>query len=262
MRKKGVEHQLLKRLIDSGKLGVGNAKFEVMIKIEDKPQYIDMVYESTDTIWIVEAKEVLNKKAIGQAITYLQLYATTTRPKKELRAAIVCFKANKDLLKICQSLNITVFVMDEHEEPSEKSHVICGVCGERMVKTDTGYKCVYCEYFFGSTPVESTSTCIYCGKKYGVFPSLDNIISEYTSAQNYRLWLYSCPDCRREKCMVGAGWATRTGYGTLKDVIAELIRSGQMTKRGLLRAHIELSEEFIDFCLDKFRPSINEVMEK
>ena len=72
----------------------------------------DALCETPDgTYWVFEAEAELNYTAIGQAKVYQYLFSMD-HPGVEVRAAIVCGSARKDLWAACKENGIEVFVIE------------------------------------------------------------------------------------------------------------------------------------------------------
>jgi len=107
------EKEIIKKFIQK-KLLQGTFKEEVHLsKLNNEDKYkvyesfrIDLVVnENNGTLWIFEVKENLNTNAIGQIISYSNLL------KKPHNKAIICKKANPNLIKVCEMLQIKVFLI-------------------------------------------------------------------------------------------------------------------------------------------------------
>ncbi len=100
------ERVLLEKLIRD-QLGDGDVHFE---KNVGEGKRIDLLYIEEDVFWIIEAKEKLNHKAIGQVISYKALFDKEKKDySRDVKLGIVCFETDSDLVKVCRDKNIEVF---------------------------------------------------------------------------------------------------------------------------------------------------------
>jgi len=118
-----VEESLLKRLVESGLLkGRVRCQVPVGVRIFTKSgiKRVDMVCETENEVWIIEAKERLNWEAIGQVICYAILYDDDyelpkkwfSLPKRDIKKAIVCRETDPVLVHCCRALGIHIFQFD------------------------------------------------------------------------------------------------------------------------------------------------------
>lgn len=79
-------------------------------------KYIDCVCKISDEneVWIIEAKKELNYEAIGQVLTYSDLFSLDY-PCLKIRKAIICEKSDPPLENTCKKREIEVFVIKEKE---------------------------------------------------------------------------------------------------------------------------------------------------
>jgi len=73
-------------------------------------KFIDYICEIFDEIWIIEGKRKLNCEAIGQIITYSDLFSLDW-PGLKIRRAIICEESDFLLENICKKNDIEVFVV-------------------------------------------------------------------------------------------------------------------------------------------------------
>jgi len=97
------EKELLARLV--GELQPDKVDIEVRVGRKS----IDMVCEKGNVIWVAEAKKQLDYKAVGQVLSYMNLYKK--RNGKEIKTAIVCWYGDSQIESACQELGIEVFVV-------------------------------------------------------------------------------------------------------------------------------------------------------
>jgi len=246
------ERDLLKLLIEDNVLGKGKANFEVNVGLKT-PNRIDMVYETNDKIWLIEAKRNLDYKALGQIFFYKELYLYKFTPSKPISLGVACLNVSKDeIIDFYEKQGIRVFILTKVEaekvEVEEKGgeNPICGVCGKSMTKNENNeWTCKLCEYFFGisSKPVK----CKKCGQIYGTFPAVENRVLR-RKAKNFakKYWIeYVCPKCRRELSYLHK-------YGSLADLIKEEIEERWLTKGDLIWGISGgIPEEFFEFCMGR-----------
>jgi len=132
--RKTKELEIIFKLTMSGKLGEGRELLEVPVgkkrsygrknfKISFKKKglkRIDLVYETKDAYWLIEAKRKLNWDAVGQIlckkIMFEEDYNIKTQErlsgkKKEIRIGICCEKTDETIEQCCMLLGIEVFVI-------------------------------------------------------------------------------------------------------------------------------------------------------
>jgi len=249
------EKDLLRGLIEEGVLGKGKADFEVNVGLKT-PNYIDLVYETNDEIWLIEAKINLDYKALGQILFYKDLYLYKFTTSKPISLGVVCLKVSGDeIIDFYERNGIKIFILKEVEEEEEKkgANPICSVCGKSMTKNENNeWICKICHYFFGisSKPVK----CERCGQIYGTFPAIE---SKTNGAIGYDFlrdeWKEGlCPKCRRDRGMErfthnGAPYVTP--YDTVANSIKHEMKRRTLTKNDLIWRGIP--EEFIEFCLGR-----------
>ena len=73
-----------------------------------KLRKIDAVCKTSDLTWILEVKKELNFEAIGQVLTYKELYKEDN-PEAEVKLGIICDKFNKIIGDTCKDYGIKVF---------------------------------------------------------------------------------------------------------------------------------------------------------
>jgi hypothetical protein len=192
------EKELLDKLVESGQLGEGKAEFEVNVSENLHPKYVDMIYETENEIWLIEAKDKLNYEAIGQILTYQQSYSNKYNPNKKIKLGIVCNKSKENLERTCKEEGIKVFLL-EKEEKSYVEGGICGVCGEKLVEKEGEVICERCEKMFGvaTKPIQ----CERCGRAYSSIDWLGRLIPivGLTSQVDFGRYFGRnlCPFCRK-----------------------------------------------------------------
>ncbi|MDI6905453.1 MAG: hypothetical protein QMD13_08245 [Candidatus Bathyarchaeia archaeon] len=70
---------------------------------------IDLVCETSEEIWILEAKVSLDPCAFGQVLQDELLYKKERKPTKPLKLGIICEESDPYLEETCQRLSITIF---------------------------------------------------------------------------------------------------------------------------------------------------------
>lgn len=253
------EQELLEKLINSGLLGKGDAKFEVNVGIRN-PKFIDMVFENANEIWLIEAKRILDHGSRGQILNYKDLYNLKKKGNKPVRVGIVCEQTESDIEHVCRTNDIKIFLYERDfdggstSNTSTSKNFVCGTCGDVLKEKDRELICETCEHFFGTSGV--IIDCLVCRNKFALFIAIDersfNILPTggvprmYSvpslSVQDRKLWRDVCPECREKQ------WPGRN-VGTTKDIIKCLISSTFATFNDFeIRG---ISKEFIEYCLGK-----------
>lgn len=242
------ERNLLEKLIKE-KLGKGKAEFEMRVGGKS----IDLVFEKEDEIWIIEAKKALNFEALGQVLTYEELYKQQFLPCKNINLAIVYEEGDPDIEQACQSKGVKVFISKETEGLPKKvgEAPICGICGSEMVEEEKKYKCKTCEYFFGMSSIIKKCSC---GRKFGFISKVTQDVLQLLRIPVYfekTLLSGFCPECiANEK--VPANYE-KWEMITIASLIKEELNQGNVTPFHLKRIGA-LPDEFIDYCLGKTKP--------
>jgi len=251
------EKQLLNELIEKGLLGKGEAKFEVNVGTKE-PKYVDLVFEKEDETWLIEAKSILNYEALGQILSYKELYLQKCVSPENIKLGIACEKSDPDIEQACKRYGIKIFVLGEVKEEPKASRqiVICGVCGEILKEKDGELICEVCEHFFDTTG--EIRECIECHSRFAYLPAIDDIVTRIQlpdgtvvlSKQNARIWKWMCPKCRKSSelfcSLIGGEWSYKE---TTKEIIRAIIKSRSMTIRNLELYGIP--REFIEYCIGK-----------
>ncbi|OEU69940.1 MAG: hypothetical protein BA863_11180 [Desulfovibrio sp. S3730MH75] len=253
------EKKLLDELIEKGLLGKGEAQFEVNVGMKE-PKYIDLVFEKEDETWLIEAKNILNYKALGQVLSYKGLYLQKVVSSKSVRLGIVCEKSDPDIEQACKKQGIKIFVLGKVKEEPETSQqgAICGVCGESLKERDGELICEVCKHFFETTG--RIDECIECHNKFAHLPAIiDDIVTGIRfsdgrvvlSIKNAKRWKWMCPKCRKKSRFLtsligGEEWSNKE---TTKEIIRAIIKSKSMTIKDLEDRGIP--REFIEYCIGK-----------
>jgi len=240
------ERELLEKAIK--KLGKGKAKYEV--KIGSKGKRIDLVFEKEDEIWLIEAKRQLNFEALGQILTYKKLYEKEISPLKNIKLGIICEEVDEEIEEVCKREEVIIF----HEKIgkiSEKA-LICGVCGDQMVKEEGNFKCKTCEYFFGMS--SQLKRCSNCGTIYGSYETVEwtilRIMEKICLTKKQINIIYSyCPECREKNEL----------YRTFAEMLKIHFEKRNLTPYGVVNYLQELTykdkaEEFVNYCLGRIKP--------
>jgi hypothetical protein len=116
----GPEHALVEAFIASGFIA-GNVRREVRLGCQlsknefgtfDWRKAADIVIESFDIDWVIEAKVRLTAQAFGQALLYSDLYAREN-PHRAVRRGIVCAETDEDIVPVCVQHDIAVFLVKD-----------------------------------------------------------------------------------------------------------------------------------------------------
>jgi len=74
---------------------------------------VDIVIENEQEIWLLEAKLRLSPGAVGQILTYAELYRQTFPLRnKKLRLGILCWTDDPGVRQVAEAQGITIFVLD------------------------------------------------------------------------------------------------------------------------------------------------------
>jgi hypothetical protein len=87
---------------------IGNHRFSTEFGTFDWRKAIDLVIETRDDMWVIEAKPRLNCEALGQVLLYGDLYGAE-HSKKPVKLGIVCGQLEAEVLGACQKRGVTVF---------------------------------------------------------------------------------------------------------------------------------------------------------
>ena len=81
-------------------------------KFEDAPYilFADFLVISKSN-WVIEGKKKLNYEAIGKVLVYKHLLEMDYPELGDIKMGIACFESDKRLERICEELNIEVFVL-------------------------------------------------------------------------------------------------------------------------------------------------------
>lgn len=91
---------------------VGGHRFSTEFGTFDWRKAIDLLIESPQEIWIIEAKIRLNTEALGQVLLYGDLYEEE-RDHRPVKLAIVCRQLEAEVLRSCHKRGITIFQVSE-----------------------------------------------------------------------------------------------------------------------------------------------------
>lgn len=110
------EGKILQDFIGSGTLK-GSYELEVRIgsRVHKGEEYtldyrksIDAVCHSESEDWVLEVKMDLNYEALGEVLTYSNLYAKQ-HPDTKVRMGIVCLEKDEEIAETCEKYGVTVF---------------------------------------------------------------------------------------------------------------------------------------------------------
>lgn len=93
---------------------IGGHRFPTEFGIFDWRKQIDLVIETPDGVWVIEAKPRLNCEALGQVLLYGDLYETE-HSEKPVKLAIVCYELDAEVLSSCHKRCIAVFQVEEED---------------------------------------------------------------------------------------------------------------------------------------------------
>ena len=108
--KERYEHE--KRALKEGKISPDEFRLTqniVKMAIQLTQLRIDVVAETSDSIWIFEVKGRAGRSALGQLLSYHYWYVRQYRPRKRIRLGIVCIDFDRNLLPLFEMYNIYVF---------------------------------------------------------------------------------------------------------------------------------------------------------
>ncbi|MHA1377052.1 MAG: hypothetical protein ACTSRG_01605 [Candidatus Helarchaeota archaeon] len=150
MNNQTIMEKLIRQLLQSGLLGKGDAVFNTQIG----NQIIDLIFETTNEIWIILAKLILDYKVLNQILTYKRICNEQNILTKRLILGIVCKIADSAILPVFEAQNVEVFDMSaqeifdenvdkvdaekyptEHEEEIYQGE-ICDICGGPIIKDE------------------------------------------------------------------------------------------------------------------------------
>ena len=239
------ERELLENFI-AQRLGRGIARFEVRVGSHGKR--IDMVFEKDEEIWLVEAKQALDHRALGQVLAYKDLYQQYS-PVVNPTLAIVCEKTDLELEATCKAQGVKVFVIRPGRIQPEPPGVKCVVCGDMMVPVEYRWSCRTCECIWGLSSIEAD--CSNCSRKYGEYPWVRNRLDQALArgvgvAYSQRLPPSYCSACLEK--WLPEDW---TSPATYAGWIRQDINEGWANPRDLVDRGIR--EEFIDFALGRMK---------
>jgi hypothetical protein len=69
---------------------------------------IDAVTFGPDEIWIIEVKPEASISALGQLLTYTDLFIASRKPDLPVRSVLICETIDRDMAQIFKKHNITV----------------------------------------------------------------------------------------------------------------------------------------------------------
>lgn len=72
---------------------------------------IDAVLHTEKEIWLMEVKMRASVSALGQLLTYKQLYEREREPDKPVRLGVVCRQVAPDMEKVFEQNNVTIFLV-------------------------------------------------------------------------------------------------------------------------------------------------------
>ena len=72
---------------------------------------IDVVMETVDEVWIIEVKPRAGMSALGQLLTYSELYEREFSPDKDLHLAVVCERLEQDAEDLLTLHGVDIFVV-------------------------------------------------------------------------------------------------------------------------------------------------------
>ena len=87
---------------------IGSHRFTTEFGTFDWRKAIDLVIETSDDIWVIEAKPRLSCEALGQVLLYGDLYEAE-HTRKPVKLGIVCGQLEAEVLVACQKRGVTVF---------------------------------------------------------------------------------------------------------------------------------------------------------
>jgi len=100
------------------KLAVSEVKIPAYWTKKDIEQYhglwdkrIDLVVHASDAVWIIEIKPKLTMTAIGQCLSYQELYEKEFKPDKEIKLGIICEADDPNFHSTLEKLDIKLWVV-------------------------------------------------------------------------------------------------------------------------------------------------------
>ena len=78
---------------------------------------IDAVAIAAGSDWCIEVKPVAGMAALGQVLTYRQLFATEGRGAQTARAVVVCFRGDDDVEEVFSTFGVSVVVVASQDSP-------------------------------------------------------------------------------------------------------------------------------------------------
>jgi len=87
---------------------VGSRIFKSPEGTFDWRKSIDAVCYTEDEVWILEGKNRLDYKALGEVLTYACLFERQY-PERKIRMGIVCGAIDEEILEVCRKYGVTVF---------------------------------------------------------------------------------------------------------------------------------------------------------
>jgi hypothetical protein len=251
------------------KLGQGIAKFEKRIF----GKKVDLVFEKTEQIWIIEAKKQLDHKSVGQVNSYGDLYLHQIRPSKDILRGIVYEKGDLAIEKVCKHQKINLFQYKGKRVETNLGLPICNICGNQMIKG----VCRTCEYYFGASSI--TKECSRCKREFGSLPGIVEQVRQVIdyervipadSRELFKAWWSDdvCPNCKEEMedkwfqkiTFNGKPYPENKKYavgGTLNLLIKKASQEGLVTPLQLayvLQMPLENVKRYIRYCKGLEKP--------
>lgn len=87
---------------------MGTRTFIAKDAVFDWRKSIDAICKTDNEVWILEAKNILDYKALGEVLTYAALYKEEY-PNANVRMGIICGSIEDEILGTCKKYDITVF---------------------------------------------------------------------------------------------------------------------------------------------------------
>jgi len=83
-----------------------------------EPFYVDLLvlFKDMPRVWIIELKEKLNFRAIGQVLVYRDLLEEDYPEFKEIFMGVACFETDDRIELTCKKLGIKVFILEKDRE--------------------------------------------------------------------------------------------------------------------------------------------------
>lgn len=74
---------------------------------------VDLVVQNDEETWLLEVKIRLNPSAVGQAMTYRDLYPQTfPNDKRRLRTGIICAVDDPMVRRVAEAQGVSIFLID------------------------------------------------------------------------------------------------------------------------------------------------------